>query len=69
MLHKKEIIHRDIKPENILISSNSLTKDSPFTIKLGDLGLASQLKVKNSKSFLTGKKGTEGYMSLEATEG
>ncbi len=56
MLHKKEILHRDIKPSNILISDNpSSQKDTPFIVKLGDLGLASQLKVSKSKSYITGK--------------
>lgn len=56
MLHKKEILHRDIKPSNILISENlSIKKDSPFIVKLGDLGLASQLKTFKSKSYLSGK--------------
>lgn len=48
MLHKKVILHRNINLTNILISHNLLIKDIPFTIKLGDLGLTSQLKAVKS---------------------
>lgn len=49
LIHSKSIVHRDIKPENFLISNNS-SADLPFVLKLSDLGIASHLNEKISKS-------------------
>lgn len=43
-LHNKEILHRNIKLDNILISSNPPNKDTPFTVKLGTLGITSRFQ-------------------------
>jgi serine/threonine protein kinase len=54
-VHSKGVIHYDIKPQNILL-------DELERIKLGDLGLARNLKSMSSKpSFI----GTIPYMSPE----
>ncbi len=38
-LHKNHVVHRDIKPANIFIMD-----DEEETIKLGDLGIARNIK-------------------------
>ncbi|KAA6385330.1 MAG: putative serine/threonine-protein kinase Nek3 [Streblomastix strix] len=55
-LHRQNIVHRDLKPENILIDNNG-------NAKIGDFGLAEQLK--ESKSYVK-QAGTLIYEPPEA---
>ena len=55
--HSKKIIHRDIKPENIFL-------DSENDFKLGDFGLAREIKDDFAKSLV----GTPYYLAPEVTK-
>lgn len=72
-IHEKGLIHRDIKPQNIFFSA-----DGHNTLKIGDLGLATNFDVveENSKTSQpahlnrhTGNVGTRLYMSPEQLKG
>ncbi|CAH1775078.1 unnamed protein product [Owenia fusiformis] len=40
-LHARNVVHRDMKPENLMVCRN---KDGSITLKLGDFGLAMEVK-------------------------
>ena len=42
-IHSNGFMHRDIKPENYLLSENKQSSEIPYTIKLGDFGLAKEV--------------------------
>ena len=70
-LHEKRILHRDIKLSNIFLSSNGLVNIIITTlinfnsskIKLGDFGIAKQLR--STDDLATTTLGTPFYISPE----
>lgn len=56
-LHSKKILHRDIKSLNVFL-------DSEKNVKIGDLGVAKELKTDFTKTIV----GTPYYLSPEMCE-
>eukprot|EP00971_Amphidinium_carterae_P121079 2398304-Amphidinium_carterae.1 len=59
-IHEKHILHRDIKPSNLFLSGKG-------SIKLGDFGVAKELK--NTWSVAKTQIGTPHYLSPELCQG
>ncbi|KAJ9449764.1 putative serine/threonine-protein kinase nek3 [Diplonema papillatum] len=59
-LHERYILHRDLKPDNIFLTAGG-------SVKVGDLGLATQLKHERDKAMT--QCGTQVYMAPELLQG
>jgi len=53
-MHENEITHNDIKPENIMLHQEAHGKESPVSVKLGDLGLAVKSTNRTNDFWQTG---------------
>ena len=60
-VHSRRVLHRDLKPANILLTEG-------LSVKVGDLGLATQLKASSFQAALT-QCGTPLYMAPEIFQG
>jgi len=61
-IHNKNIIHRDIKSQNIFLTAEN-------EVRIGDFGLAKNIKNFKSKHMNMTKVGTDCYMAPEIIEG
>mmetsp|Transcript_27809 Transcript_27809/g.60782 ORF Transcript_27809/g.60782 Transcript_27809/m.60782 type:complete len:458 (-) Transcript_27809:22-1395(-) len=62
-LHKVGIIHRDVKPANIFVSQDNRH------VRIGDLGIAEKVYVRQQDIEGLGRAGTPGYMAPEVLAG
>ncbi|MBM3887781.1 MAG: DUF4384 domain-containing protein, partial [Verrucomicrobia bacterium] len=65
-----QIVHRDVKPDNIFMARDPARRASPYSVKVGDLGLARALAADTPAVTEPGQTmGTPHYMSPEQVQG
>merc|ERR1711964_449159 len=62
-MHKERVLHRDLKPENVFIKFDQRSMGEGFTVKIGDMGLATILSDQPKRP----NYGTPTYMAPEVS--